>query len=180
MQDEELVQLIWEREESGLQELMAQYGSRFQRLAERFLPEEDARECVNDTYLAVWNSIPPARPEYLYAYGAKICRNMALNRVKSSQTQKRKGIVVELTKELEECIPGRAVEDHAEIGQAIKAFVSHLPKDKQYIFVARYWQGASIGELSAQTGYGEEKIKSMLFRLRRKLKKELEKEGIYV
>ena len=105
MEDEQILALLLAKEEQGLKELEQKYGNKLKHLAMSILPEEDALECVNDTYLAVWNSIPPKQPEYLFAYTAKICRNTALNRVEWSNAAKRNAIVVELSDELLECIP---------------------------------------------------------------------------
>ena len=105
MEDNQILALLLTREEQGLKELEQKYGNKLKHLAMSIVPEEDAIECVNDTYLAVWNSIPPKQPEYLFAYTAKICRNMALNRVEWNNAAKRSAVVVELSDELLECIP---------------------------------------------------------------------------
>lgn len=88
MEDEKIVGLLWERKEKGLEELKNKYGKQIERLAESILPKEDAKECINDTYLAVWNSIPPQRPKFLFAYIARICRNYSYNKVEGIQQQK--------------------------------------------------------------------------------------------
>ena len=105
MDDEEILDLIWDRKEKGLKELEAKYGRQIERLAERILSKEDAKECINDTYLAVWNSIPPQKPKFLFAYAAKICRNAAYNKVQWNEASKRKVELVEFSTELEQCIP---------------------------------------------------------------------------
>ena len=97
MDDTQILALLLARNEQGLKELEPKYGKRLMRLARGILPEEDALECVNDSYLAVWNSIPPNQPEYLFAYAAKICRNLALNRVEWKSAAKRNATVVELS-----------------------------------------------------------------------------------
>ena len=97
MEDNEILMLLWERKEDALLELEQKYGSRLKTLASGMLSEGDAKECINDTYLAVWNSIPPNRPEFLFAYMAKICRNQALNKEKRNQAIKRCAVVVELS-----------------------------------------------------------------------------------
>lgn len=178
MEDNEILALLLARDEQGLKELEQKYGSRLKHLAVGILPEEDAEECLNDTFLAVWNSIPPRQPEYLFAYTAKICRNLALNRVEWNQAAKRNAIVVELSAELEQCIPDTsATMEQQELGELISSFLKQLPLDKQQLFIRRYWYGESIKELAAAFGCRESKVKSILFRLRNQLWKELKKEG---
>lgn len=152
MEDNQILGLLLVRDEQGLKELETKYGTRLKHLAMGILPEEDALECVNDTYLAVWNSIPPKQPEFLFAYVAKICRNLALNRLEWESAAKRNAVVVELSEELSET--------------------------KRSLFIRRYWYGESIKELAEAFGYRETKIKSILFRLRNQLWKELKKEEL--
>ena len=181
MEDEEILDLIWDRKEKGLKELEAKYGRQIERLAERILSKEDAKECINDTYLAVWNSIPPQKPKFLFAYAAKICRNVSFNKVDWNQASKRKAEVVELSTELEQCIPDSLMDmEQRELGELISIFLRKLPEEKKRIFVRRYWYGDSIKELSKSYGYRESKIKSIIFRIRNQLKEYLEKEGIFL
>ncbi|MBQ3514326.1 MAG: sigma-70 family RNA polymerase sigma factor [Lachnospiraceae bacterium] len=181
MEDEKIVGLLWERKEKGLEELKNKYGKQIERLAERILPKEDAKECINDTYLAVWNSIPPQRPKFLFAYIARICRNYSYNKVEWNTATKRKAEIVELSTELEQCIPDLMVSlEQRELGELISNFLRELPDEKKRIFVRRYWYGDSIKELSKSYGYRESKIKSILFRVRNQLKEYLEEEGIFL
>lgn len=179
MEDEEIIELLFQRNEQGLHELEQKYGRRLKLLAERILPGEDAKECLNDTYLAVWNNIPPKCPQFLFAYTAKICRNLALNKVEWNQAEKRNAVMVELSEELEQCIPSdAAITGQQELGELLTGFLKELPEEKRRIFVRRYWYGESIQELAQSFGYLESKVKSMLFRTRKQLWKELKKEGI--
>ena len=179
MEDEEILTLLWNREEQGLKELGQKYGKRIEQLAEKFLSAEDAEECVNDTYLAVWNSIPPKRPHFLFAYTAKICRNLALNKVEWNQAAKRNAVMVELSHELEQCIPdASAVIEQQELGGLISDFLKGLSAEKKQMFLRRYWYGDSIQELMETFGYKESKIKSILFRIRNQLREYLKKEGV--
>jgi len=178
MEDNEILALLLARDEQGLKELEQKYGARLKYLAAGILSEEDAKECLNDTFLAVWNSIPPRQPEFLFAYTAKICRNLAFNRVEWNQAAKRNAVVVELSAELEQCIPDTsATMEQQELGELISAFLKKLPPEKQQLFLRRYWYGESIKELAAAFGYRESKVKSILFRLRNQLWKELKQEG---
>ena len=179
MDDKQILALLLAKKEQGLKELEVKYGAKLKHLAMGILPEEDALECVNDTYLAVWNSIPPKTPEFLFAYTAKICRNLSLNRLEWSSAIKRNAVVVELSAELEHCIPNAsATMEDRELARLIGTFLRTLPAEKRKIFVRRYWYGESIKELAAATGYRESKVKSILFRLRNQLWKELKKEEL--
>lgn len=181
MEDNEILSLLLIHNEQGLKELEQKYGTRLKHLAMGMLPEEDAKECVNDTYLAVWNSIPPKQPEFLFAYTAKICRNLALNRVEWSQAAKRNATVVELSEELSQCIPDTSASlEQRELGELIGTFLKEQPEEKRRLFIRRYWYGDSISELAKVFGFRESKIKSILFRLRKQLWKILKKEGIAI
>lgn len=179
MEDEEIIALLFDRDERGLDELDKKYGGRLKQLAERILPVLDAAECINDTYLAVWESIPPRSPEYLFAYTAKICRNLALNRVEWNQAAKRNAVFVELSEEL-----GRVTPDlsdgvqQQELARAIASFLKEQSKEQREIFVRRYWYGETVKELAQAFDCRQGRIKSILFRLRKGLRRELEKEGI--
>lgn len=177
MEDSEILELFWERKELALSELERKYGTRLKILAGRMVLEEDAEECVNDTYLAVWNSVPPNRPEYLFAYAAKICRNLALNKIEQSKATKRSAVVVELSEELIQCIPDMTLAtDETGLRELILRFLKSLPEEKRKLFLRRYWYGESVKELAMAFGYRESKVKSILFRLRKQLWSELKKE----
>ena len=177
MEDSEILKLFLERKEQAISELEHKYGTRLKLLAERMVSAEDAKECVNDTYLAVWNSVPPNRPEYLFAYAAKICRNLALNKIEREQAAKRSAVVVELSAELMEYIPDNALAtDETGLRELLVAFLGGLTEEKRKLFLRRYWYGESVKELAEAFGYRESKVKSMLFRLRKQLWNELKKE----
>ena len=106
MEDNQIIELFFRRDETALTHTKERYGSRLRALAFRILgSNEDAEECENDTYLKAWESIPPQNPRYFFAYLAKICRNTALHRAEKANAQKRNAVVVELTNELAECLP---------------------------------------------------------------------------
>lgn len=181
MEDDKIIELLWNREEQGLRELKNKYGNHLKQLSERMLSIEDAEECVSDTYIAVWNSIPPQRPQYLHAYISKICRNISLNKVEWNHAAKRNVQVFELSQELEQCIPDKSnVMDARELGNILSAFLYSLPDEKRIIFIRRYWYGDSIKELAQYYGYRNSKIKSILFRVRKELREYLEKEGVAI
>lgn len=184
MEDEEILEKLFSRDDLALGELQKKYGSRLLGLAARFLrSREDAEEAVNDAYLRTWNTIPPQRPDRLFAYVAQLCRYAALEKVDWLMAKKRRAPVVELTEELCQCIPDPAPQREAEgkeIGEALNGFLSSLDKEKRVMFLRRYWYGDPIRDIAARCGVGESKVKTTLFRLRKELKDHLEKEGIFV
>ena len=105
MDDNKIIELYFKRDEDALTQTKECYGKQLNALAFRILQnKEDAEECENDTYMKAWNSIPPQKPQHFFAYLAKICRNTALNMTEKSKAEKRSAIIVELTKELSECL----------------------------------------------------------------------------
>lgn len=179
MEDDEILALLQGRDERGLYELANKYGKRLEHLAGRILSEQDAAECVNDTYLAVWESIPPKCPEFLFAYTAKICRNLAFNRVEWNHAAKRSAVFVELSDELGKCAPDVLEKvGQQELSEAIADFLKGQEVVKRQIFIRRYWYGESVKELAEEFGCRPGKIKSMLFRMRKQLWNALKKEGM--
>ena len=184
MKDEEMVGLYWMRSEDAVAATAEKYGNYCYSIAFSILHNaEDAEECVNDAYLAAWNSIPPHRPERVAAFLGKITRNVSLNRWKQYNAQKRGEGQTELAlSELEECIPAKtgieqAVEDEL-LTWSIEKFLYCQPRLKRNLFIRRYWYISSIQELADEYGMSESKVKSLLFRMRKKLKHHLAKEDI--
>lgn len=184
MEDSMIINLYWERSESAIVETSIKYGKYCKCIACNILDSnEDAEECVNDTYLHAWDSIPPHRPIYLTAYLGKITRNLALNKYKLANTVKRGGgTVTLLLNELEDCIPARkSVEEEYEAGilaKSISDFLRSIDAQNRAIFIRRYWYSDSISMISERYQMSVSKIKAKLFRCRIKLKKYLEEEGI--
>ena len=182
MTDQELIQLIFLRDEQGLSALQECYatwcGSIIFRLLEN---EEDTQEALNELWLQIWNSIPPARPENLKAYLAKAARNTAIHYLERESAQKRKHISI-LLSELSDCLPDPAASRAAEgqtLRDALNGFVRGLSPREREVFVYRYWYGESVAELQNRTGWTQSKITSLLHRLRHRLKKHLEREGVW-
>lgn len=173
MDEKHIIAMLWNREEDGIKALQDQYAAKLKMLAGHFVSAQDAEECMNDVLLAVWDSIPPNRPDNLFAYSARICRNKALNMIRSMERQKRKAEVVELSNELQNIIPDK-VEQESLLTELINEFLEKERAQNRYLFVHRYWFGESIEELCGQTGYGASRIKSSLFRMRKRLKNYLE------
>lgn len=181
MNDEQLLDLFFARDEEAIRQTDIVYGRRLQALADRILhSHQDAEESVSDTYFKTWNAIPPQRPSFFYAFLAKICRHLALDRVDWNNASKRKTEVLSLTQELESCIPDEARQRQAEaqeLRSALDAFLRTLPPEIRVLFLRRYWYGETIREISRRTGMGESAVHMRLTRTREKLRIYLEKEG---
>lgn len=177
---EPITKLLWERSEQGLVELARRFGRRLYQTALNIIGiREDAEEAVNDTYLAVWNVIPPQKPEPLAPYVYRIGRNIALNRVRANAAQKRCGYDVPLD-ELAGAIAGPDLWetlDARALGQAIDRWLDTLKRESRVLFLRRYWFGDSIADISAQMGIPTPNIYVHLYRLREQLKEFLKKEG---
>jgi len=183
MDDSRIVDLYWARSDSAIPETAAKYGRYCQAIAWNILYSiEDAEEAVNDTYLGAWNSMPPHRPHVLSAFLAKITRRAALNKWRDRNRGKRGGGEVTLAlDELEDCIPSsydveREVQA-AELAEVINAFVTALPATERRVFVCRYWYLDPVSAICLQFGFSQEKVKTMLFRTRKKLLNCLTSEG---
>ena len=113
MDDNQIINLFFQRDEDAVRVIDEKYGGKLNTLAANILQSrEDGLECVNDTYMKAWNSIPPARPEYLFAFLAATARNIAIDLIRKNNAGKRQAKVVELTKELEECIGDGGLQTH--------------------------------------------------------------------
>ena len=184
MTDAQIIALYWDRDESAIRETDLAYGKKLHFLSQKIVQNfEDAQECVNDTYLKTWETIPPQRPSYFFAYLAKICRNCSLGLLDWKNAAKRKGEVVALTQEMEVCIPDPYHErrmEGEELGAVLNAFLASLTYDSRVIFLRRYWYLDSVAEIASRMGITESKVKTQLHRTRAKLHAFLEKEGITV
>ncbi|MGM9550346.1 MAG: RNA polymerase sigma factor [Faecousia sp.] len=184
MEDEKIIDLYWERKDEAIMETQRAYGRQLQTIAERIVQSyEDAEESVNDTYLAVWRTIPPKRPRYFFAYLAKICRNFAFGRLDWRDAAKRRAEVVTLSEEMAMCIPDTKREQAAEgkeIARALNAFLGTLSQENRVLFVRRYWYVDTVAEIAQRFGTSESKVKTRLHRIREKLRAYLAQEGIAV
>lgn len=184
MEDRNIVDLYWQRSDLAISETNQKYGRYCHRIAYNICgTNEDAEECVNDTWLRAWNLMPDQRPAVLSAFLGRITRNFAINCLKAKTRLKRGGGEAVLAlDELEECIPGgtepEAILEEKELASAIGSFVSALPDAEKAVFILRYWYLASIGEISEKLGSSKAGIKSTLFRTRRKLRIYLQEEGL--
>ena len=186
MEDQQIIQLYWDRREQAIWESDRKYGSYCRSIARRILAvEEDAEECVNDTWLHAWNAMPPQRPSILSAFFGKLARNLSLDRWRRNRAAKRGGDQVELAlHELSDCLPApggpEQALDEKETGRVISQFLRTQPELDRALFIRRYWHLESIAGLAQSFHLRESQVKSRLFRTRQRLKAVLEKEGIAV
>ncbi|MGI5899086.1 MAG: RNA polymerase sigma factor [Christensenellales bacterium] len=184
MDDSKIVDLYWERSETAINETSKKYSRYCHYISFNILHNnEDAEECVNDTYLRAWNAMPTKRPNVLSTFLGKITRNLSFDRFKQYNAEKRGfGQVEQTLSELDECVPSVSnVEqeiDEKVLEEALNGFLQSLPKQKRKMFVQRYWYLMSIKEIAEDSNTSESQIKSMLFRERKTLKSILEKEGV--
>lgn len=174
MTDRQIINLLIQRNEDGIVEAQRLYGPRLARIAASFLPREDAEECLNDMYLAVWKHIPPDDPNDLLSYMATILRNLSKNRLRAAAADKRRGSTVSLTDELYDCIPDPNANTEEEalllVADSLNHFLEKQPVYKRQMFVLRYWYGKSIPEISEHFGFSNANTEKMLNRMRIKLK----------
>lgn len=186
MEDRAIIELFFQRSEEAISATDKKYGPYCLSIARNILPDrEDAREAVNDTYLGAWNAIPPHVPNSLAAFLGKITRRISINRYQANHAAKRGGGEVTLAlEELSGCIPSpvdvETALEEKELAKLLNAFVRALPETEQKVFVCRYWYLEPVKITAKRFGFSESKVKSMLFRIRNKLREELEKEGITV
>ena len=182
MEDQKIISLLLRRSETAIPVLQQKFGGLCRSIIANILPDHrDVEECIGDTYLRVWNSIPPQRPDRLDSYLARIARNVALDRYDYNMAFMRNTGLTMAYEELEACLLIRNNEaDAAEFRSFINRFLRELAKEARVMFIRRYWYGESIAEIAVACGCGEEKVKSSLFRTRNKLREAMEKEEIYL
>lgn len=185
MDDNEIVDLYWKRNEQAIKETDDKYGAYCLKISLNILGDtSDSEENVSDTYLQTWSSIPPQRPNLLKAFLAKIARNLALNKYKAAHTQKRYASEFAISlDELDICIPSKiTVEDEvgmAQLSKCISDFLYQQSADARGVFVCRYFYCEPIKDIAVRFGYSHSKIKSLLMRTRTRLKTYLQKEGYF-
>lgn len=183
MDSEKLVNLFWARSPEAIAQTQQAYGALCASLAGRLLRrKEDVEECVNDTYLALWNGIPPARPAHFGAYITKVVRNLAMKRL-SYLTAEKRSVEAEVSfEELDACLAGpgdpQQILEGKELENAITAFLRSQDKESRKFFLRRYYFFDSVREIADRYGVNESKVKVKLFRTRNKLKEYLIKEGL--
>ena len=183
MEDRDSVDLYWQRNQDAIHETASKYGNYCESIAKNILANsEDAQECVNDTYLSAWNSIPPHRPNFLSTYLGKITRHLSFDRFRHKNAGKRGGGEIALVlDELAECVSGTdSVEDafaRKQLITEINAFLNTLPQEKCSIFLCRYWYAVPVSEIAKRFGMTENNVSVTLNRTRNKLKIYLTEKG---
>ena len=183
MDDKQIVELYWNRIEAAIEETSRKYGQFCFYIANGILRnKEDSDECVNDTYLQIWNAVPPQRPQSLKAFLGKITRNLALHKWEKRQAKKRgKDEVIYALEELQECIPGvsdvERITEQMVLIDSINQFLSDLDKENRSIFMQRYFYTCTVREIAVARGLKESAVTMLLFRARQKLREHLHKEG---
>lgn len=185
MHDEKIIELLFERDEKALAETQAKYGAFCRTIASNILSlREDREECLNDLLLALWNAIPPERPQCLKAYIAKIVRNLAMKKTRSENVWRRTSSFADIGEDFLESIPDSydlcEQFESARAGEVVNEFLETLPEHERDVFVLHHYFGEKVANIAADMGFGEGKVKTILFRTRRKLADKLQKEGILV
>lgn len=182
MTDESIIAQFWERSEAAIQSASDKYGRYLMKVAMNILQlHEDAEECVNDTYYTAWEQIPPDRPNKLLPYLGRITRCLALDRYDYLKAQKRSVDFTLQLSELEECLslPDTAASryESRELASVISKYLRTLDAEKRNVFIRRYWFSDSMADIAARFAISESKVRTILFRVRKQLKKHLESEG---
>lgn len=174
MEDKKILLLLWNRAENAVDALQQKFGKLIYQISFNILQvPEDAQECTNDTYLALWNAIPPAKPEPLTPYVCRTGRNIALNRLRAESSQKRGRSYLVSLEELEGCIPDHCMEETVSaraLGKAIDQFLSEQSRDNRVLFLRRYWFGDSVADAARTVGISANTAAVRLLRLREKLR----------
>lgn len=184
MTDEKIIELYFNRDERAIALTKNKYESYLYTIAYNILKvKPDSDECVNDTYMGAWDSIPPHKPNILKTYLSKLTRNISLKKLRYNTAKKRYNsqyeIAIEELRDLE--CTAKSVEDtfdEKELVEFIGKFISDLELKKRTIFLARYWYFYSIHDIARKLGYTESNVKTTLKRTRDKLFEELKKEGL--
>ena len=181
MDDKRIVELFFARAETAISEAAKKYGRYCRYIALRLLGDErDAEEVENDTYLRLWNSIPPQNPDPLKPYIGAVARNIALNKLEARGAQKRGGEALLVLEELSECLSDPAGEEMGEsfaLREALNSFLASLDEKTRIVFMQRYFYTCSVREIAAARGLKESAVTMILFRARQKLREHLHKEG---
>lgn len=184
MDDTKIVELYWSRSEQAISETESKYGKYCRTISYNILANtSDAEECVNDTYLKAWNSMPTNKPSRLAPYLGKLTRWLSLNRLRDQDCLKRGGgelplVLDELAETLDSGFDIEKNLEIRELNRAIRLLLDALEKEERDVFLSRYWYMASISEIAEKSGYTESKVKTMLHRTRKKLLNQLKEEGL--
>ncbi len=182
MEDAKIVQLYWDRNQEAIAATASQYSGYCSTIAHNILSDpQDVEECVNDTWLGAWNSMPPHRPQILAIFLGKITRSIALDRYRYNTAEKRSSNMTVALEELSDCVSGEesveGIVDRKELVLAINDFLDTLPSHKRGIFICRYWYFDSIVEISERFSLRQNHVSVILNRLRKQLRMYLLERG---
>ncbi len=184
MEDSQIVDLYWKRSESAISETKNKYGRYCYSIAYNILHNnEDSEECVDETYLHAWNTMPDQRPSRLAAFLGRITRNLSLNRWEKETAKKRgAGQTTLALNELRECIPAAddtdQIVENSDLTELLNRFLGSMTAETRKIFMQRYWYLRPVKDIAEDLAVSESKVKMSLLRSRNELKQLLEKEGI--
>ena len=184
--DEQILELYWRRDEQAIKQTEIKYGKMLFRIAFRILHDKaESEECQNDTYLSVWNRIPPMRPAVFRAFIAKIARDVAVDKYRSKSGRKR--VPSELTVSLEDLSDAFPSDDSIderlaieELSKMISIFVRGLPARQHYIFIGRFYFGSTLAEIADELGISVATVQREIVKLKQALGHYLEKNGVCV
>lgn len=183
MEDRKIIELFWHRKEAAITETARKYGGFCHRIAINILSvQEDAEECVNDCYHAVWNRIPPTRPDSFKTFLGRIMRNLSISRYRKNRAQKRYNGMELLLSELEECIPAveqvETVIEQRQLSALLSDWLESLPASDRTLFIRRYWFGDPLQELAKERRTTPNALAQKMLKLRTDLRQKLEQEGV--
>ncbi|MBR2046236.1 MAG: sigma-70 family RNA polymerase sigma factor [Agathobacter sp.] len=183
MEDKQIIDLYFQRNETAIAETSAKYGAFCHKIAMNILSiHEDAEECVNDTYLHVWNQIPPTNPCSFRAFLGRITRNISISRFRALRAKKRYNGVELMLSELEECVPASSNVEQTIEAKELSSYINawlYLQSEKDTVlFIRRYWYGDSVQDLAKKSGTTATKMAQTMLRLRKSLKAYLEQKGV--
>lgn len=183
MEDQQIIELYFKRDESALTETAKKYGTFCLRIAMNVLSvREDAEECVNDTYHTAWNQIPPTKPDSFKAFLGRIVRNFSISKYRALHAKKRFNGLEVMLSELNDCVPAAEnIEQELEakeLTEYINTWLEGLTAEDRALFVRRYWYGDEVRNLAKRCGISAAQMSQKMLRLRRKLKAFLEEKGV--
>lgn len=181
LEDSFIIKMFFDRNEEAITHTSKKYNNYIFKISYNILGKhEEAEECVNDTYMALWNKIPPNKPNSFIAFIGKLIRNISLDKYQYLKAKKRNNSFDLSLSELNECIPSNNTIDNylksIELGKIISKFLNTCKKTDKLIFIRRYWYSDSINNISIKFNFSNSKVKSILYRTRKKLKLYLESE----
>lgn len=181
LSDDEIIALYWARNENAIKHTDDKYRAYLLKIANNILKDmQDSEECLNDTYLSAWNTIPPERPYLLKAFLAAIIRNQSLMVGRRQKAQKRAAMsqAVSLS-ELEDVLADvRETDDAHMLAMVIESYIASLDKDQRYIFLGRYYFGKSIDDIASEMGVSRSKVSKQIAYIKQTLREKLQEEGI--